>query len=960
VNEAMLTGESTPQMKEALESGADGVEDYFQLGAGVTGDAEVRSHLVSGGTKVIQQAVSKEKEREKEGPSSSSQPGLPSVPRPPDRGCVAFVLRTGFGTSQGQLMRTILFTTRMVMAGSAETLVFIAILLVFAMVASVYVLLEGIKDETRNRFKLLLHCIMIVTSVVPPELPMELSLAVTNSLAALTKNLIYCTEPFRIPFAGKVTTCCFDKTGTLTSDDLVLQGVVLAPADSGKAREKPGKGNAAGATVVPKVVEHVTPPDEVLGPSLWVMAACQALMQVDGKVVGDPMEKAALEGIGWSCPNGEVAFPPPQRRGPDLVPIRIHHRYPFSSSLRRMSVLVSLGGRDRPLMVLCKGAPEAVQALLKAVPPFYEPTYLHHMGRGRRVLALALRTLPESVEPVTVRHWARDEAERDLQFVGFMVIDCPLKRDTKHVLHALRASSHRTVMITGDSALTAAEVARQVGMIPHGPEETIHLVPYSDEPQARGFPLHWVSMRLGEAEGGDEPVAIPFVLENLEDLARQYSLCLEGEALSLFLQACGGGKGEDAPAESDAARSASTDEGDEDASGKRVLLSSEGLRSLSRLCPHVTVFARVAPDQKEMLIAALNAAGEVTLMCGDGTNDVGALKQAHVGVSIINSPELEKRAERLGAVYERRLQQMDRMGPNGQAMARAKRSAEEEEQERERTSRLAAILAELNEQENDPAIVQLGDASIASPFTAKRTSVDCVLSVVRQGRCTLVTTLQVYKILALNCLVSAYMLSSLYLFGVKQADVQMTIVGLAIAALFFLVSRAEPLDKLSAERPPARIFCLQVCVSIVLQFVVHLGCLLVTLEMCRPFVRPDDPSMAPDGHFHPNIINTAVFLLSAVMQVNTFTANYRGHPFMQSLTENSALGYFTAGLYLVLALLASGILQPLNNFLQLVPCPSMDFRLRFMGLLVIDTASVVLIEMACLMLFKPKQPGIRA
>jgi len=269
-------------------------------------------------------------------------------------------------------------------------------------------------------------------------------------------------------------------------------------------------------------------------------------------------------------------------------------------------------------------------------------------------------------------------------------------------------------------------------------------------------------------------------------------------------------------------------------------------------------------------------------------------------------------------------------------------------------AKMAAMMEEMDTGEGggELPMVKVGDASVAAPFTSKIPSIRGTVDIIRQGRCTLVTTIQMYQILALTCLISSYSLSVLHLDGVKYGDYQMTALGILMSISFVTVSRAKPLERLSGVRPFASIFHPALFLSILGQFALHLVCMMMAVRESKKFL-PADFKVEVEGEFKANVINSVVFLVSAVQQVSVFVVNLKGPPFMSGLGDNSPLLYSLASTFVLTFLLASESIPQLNKFLQLVPFPTPQFRNWVLMILVGDIGLSFLWDRLMTFVFAP-------
>ncbi|KXT01461.1 hypothetical protein AC578_9529 [Pseudocercospora eumusae] len=603
VNESMLTGESVPVSKNP---GSDETLEMLNLSAS-TIHADVAKHMLFSGTKIIRAR-------------------RPQDDKTDEAAALALVVRTGFNTTKGALVRSMLFPKPSGFKFYRDSFRYISVMAVIAGVGFIASLVNFIRLGLEWHL-IVVRALDLITIVVPPALPATLTIGTNFALSRLKGKQIFCISPQRVNVGGKIDVMAFDKTGTLTEDGLDVLGVRVVSRPANRFSDLLTESH----TLLPGAQYERDPTMDYNANKaiLYTMSTCHSLRIVDDEFIGDPLDLKMFEWTGWQYeegaePTGEeeennslvpsVARPSPgmefdldeQQGTPEsrrAIELGVMRSFEFVSQLRRASVVVrQMGGKSADVFV--KGAPEAMKAICKpeSFPPDYDDLLAYYTHRGYRVIACATKHIFK-FNWLKLQKQKREEVESNLDFAGFIIFENKLKETTTEIIEELRDANIRTVMCTGDNILTAISVARECSLI----DKTAHcFVPHFVEGDAHTAlsKLSWESVdnpvyQLDESTlkplppPAEHDSSLPYDVANL----RNYSVAVSGDVF-------------------------------------RWMVDFASPKVLREMLVVGQVFARMSPDEKHELIEKLQSIDYCAGFCGDGANDCGALKAADVGISL--------------------------------------------------------------------------------------------------------------------------------------------------------------------------------------------------------------------------------------------------------------------------------------------------------------------------------------
>ncbi|XP_018121167.1 probable cation-transporting ATPase 13A5 isoform X2 [Xenopus laevis] len=859
INEGMLTGECVPVTKTPLPC----VDNCIPWNIH-TGDS-YKEHMLYCGTEVTKT-------------------------KPDSEGLVkAVVLHTGFNTTKGDLVRSILYPKPIKLKLYRDVFWVIAALSLVSVCGLIYSVVIGAVQGAETK-DLILTAFIMLTCAVPVSLPPALAVCILYSQNRLKKHGIFCISPDRISLCGQLNLICFDKTGTLTEDGLDLWGIV--PSGENCFQE----------------VHHVTSGDTLpWGPLLGAVASCHSLIVLDGKIHGDPMDFKMFEGSGWNIDDSEptctvygkccscVTVKPASGSKVPVDGIHILLQFPFSSALQRMSVIARVIGEER-LTLFLKGAPEMVIQFCKqeTVPPSFKNTLDYYTEQGFRVISLAYKYF-ELQENGSLHNLKRKEVESDLIFLGFLIMENQLKPETKSVVQELISANLRMVMLTGDNCKTACTVGMGSGMVPN--TDTLFLLE-ATEPEKDTQPfINWQIVKKNkdnDAKLNETTVNIPCIDDiNFNSIQVKLDYASSGkydgtekqnlpELMMPNVSLLSTASADFAPSIAAVALNIVKDIQCV-APGSHYLMQNKYHYAMTGksyqtikqhfpdLMPDIllngTIFARMTPKQKSTIIEDLQNIDYYVGMCGDGANDCGALKVAHAGISL---SELE--------------------------------------------------------------------ASVASPFTSKITNITCIPTLLKEGRNVFVTYLSLFKYMVMYSFIGLVCMFLMFWEQTILGSNQYLMQDIAITIpLMLTMSLNGPAQKLAPYRPAGRLLLPPLLLSIIL----HL-CFTVTVQMCAYFVLQQQPWFSRSNVFHAcipqnmsfsnettlrepdvsqNFFTTTCWIITGINLITIEFVFSKGRPFRQPVYTNYIFFMFVVAQVAVYMFFLFADIESLYDNMKIVCMP---------------------------------------
>lgn len=300
------------------------------------------------------------------------------------------------------------------------------------------------------------------------------------------------------------------------------------------------------------------------------MACCHTLGKLGDTIIGAAIDRIMFSASTWVLTQTSAGIVVSAPTGGQVL--KVVRRFDFDY-VRQTSAVVVKDTASGEYRVFVKGSTEAIGKVLARAPSKdYVSLSEDYARAGCYTMALATRccTAEEAKGFELGSMFERSQAEQGLELAGLMSFRNELKEDSALAMEAIKKGHCRPVMLTGDHALTGIYIAKTVGMFPEGRSVLL------SKNVTKAGTIVWV-----DEAGASSTLTVDSELVITGDIWR--------------------------------------------------VLPVDQKRSL---LPFVRVLARASPMDKLDVINFFTASGLVVSMCGDGGNDVGALKAAHVGLAL--------------------------------------------------------------------------------------------------------------------------------------------------------------------------------------------------------------------------------------------------------------------------------------------------------------------------------------